>query len=207
MLGLPADPVVIRRFLKMLAAFHGNLWNTESFSRSLGIHTQSVNKYIYFLENAFLVYRLQPYSTNIAKRLVRSPKIYLRDSGIMHCFNSLVTVDELWNSPLLGNSWEGFAIMQIQSVIQKRAELYFYRTHQGAECDLIIVKGNTVMACIEIKFTSSPKITKGFYISTEDLQCKNNFIIIPGEETYQISKNTTVIGLDLFLVKTLPGMI
>ena len=207
MLGLPADPVVIRRFLKMLAAFHGNLWNTESFSRSLGIHTQTVNRYINFLENAFLVYRLQPYSINISKRLVKSPKIYLRDSGIMHCFNNLVTVDELWNSPLLGNSWEGFAIMQIQSVIQNRAELYFYRTHQGAECDLVIVKGNSVSACIEVQFTSSPKITKGFYISTEDLHCENNYIIIPGEENYQVSKNTTVNGLDLFMTKTLPGII
>jgi len=207
MLGLAADPVVIRRFLKMLAAFHGNLWNTESFSRSLGIHTQTVNKYLNFLENAFLVYRLQPFSTNISKRLVKSPKIYLRDSGIMHCFNNLNTVDELWNSPLLGNSWEGFAIMQIQSIIRNKAELYFYRTHQGAECDLIIVKGNTVKACIEIKFTSSPKMSKGFYVSTEDLHSENNYILIPGEESYQVSKNTIVNGLDLFLKKTLPEIL
>jgi predicted AAA+ superfamily ATPase len=207
MLGLAADPIVIKRFLKMLAAFHGNLWNTENLSRSLGIHSQTVNKYVNFLENAFLVYRLQPFSTNISKRLVKSPKIYIRDSGIMHFLNNLVTVDDLWNSTLLGNSWEGFAIMQIHSVVRNIAELYFYRTHQGAECDLVIVKGNVVKSCIEIKFTSSPKISKGFFISTEDLHSDKNYIIIPGEENYPISKNAVVNGLDFFLTKTLTELI
>lgn len=207
MLGLAADPVVIKRFLKMIAAFHGNLWNTESFSRSLGIHAQTVNRYVNFLENAFLVSRLLPFSTNISKRLVKSPKIYIRDSGIMHFLNNLVTMDDLWNSPLLGNSWEGFVVMQIQSVIRNKAELYFYRTHQGAECDLLIVKGNSVKACIEIKFTSSPKVTKGFFISIGDLHSDNNFIIIPGEGNYLVSKNIVVNGLNMFLTKTLPELI
>lgn len=205
--GLSADPQVIKRLLRMVAAMNGNLMNTEGLSRSLGIHVQTVNRYINYLENSFLVSRLLPFSTNIPKRLVKSPKIYIRDSGILHYLNNLTTLDDIINSPFAGSSWEGFVINQIQSVIGYKAESYFYRTHQGAECDLIIKTGIEINACIEIKLTSSPKVTKGFYISMDDLKSKNNFVIIPGDENYKISENITVNGLNFFLTKTLPYLV
>lgn len=205
--GLSADPVIIRRFLKMIAAIHGNLWNTENFSRSLGIHTQTVNRYLNFFENTFLITRLMPYSTNLSKRMVKSPKIYLRDSGIYHYLNDLSTLGDIWNSPLLGNSWEGFVVNQIQSAIGQRAETYFYRTHQGAEFDLVISKGNKIKAGIEIKYTSAPKPSKGYYISAEDLKPENNFIIIPGTEQYQMGQKIFVNGLNYFIDTVLPSLI
>jgi uncharacterized protein len=207
MSGLSADPIIIRRFLKMISVLHGNLWNTESLSRSLGINSVTVNKYLNFLEHMFLVSRLMPFSNNNLKRLVKSPKIYIRDSGLLHFLNGIESKDDLFNNPILGNSWEGFVINQIQSVIGTKAETFFYRTHQGAECDLVILKGVKIVACIEIKYTSAPKPSKGYYISTEDLNSNNNFLLIPGAEQYQISKNIFVNGLSYFLNTTLPAMI
>jgi len=205
--NLAQDPMLIRRFMRMIAFMHGNLWNTENMSRSLGIHSQTVNKYLNFLEYTFIVSRLMPFSPNSLKRLIKSPKIYIRDSGLLHYLSGLETINDLFNTPLLGNSWEGFAINQIQSVIGQKAETYFYRTHQGAECDLIILKGNKILACVEIKYTSAPKPSKGYYVSIEDLNSDNNFIIIPGTENYRVTKDIKVNGLNDFIKTTLPGLI
>ncbi len=205
--GLSADPVIIRRFLKMISVMHGNLLNTESLSRSLGINSVTVNKYLNILEHMFLVSRLMPLSNNNMKRLVKSPKIYIRDSGLLHYLNGIESTDDLFNNPGLGNSWEGFVISQIQSVIGTKAETFFYRTHQGAECDLVLLKGNKIVACIEIKYSSAPKPSKGYYISTDDLNSNNNYLLIPGSEHYQIGQNVFVNGISYFLNVTLPGLI
>lgn len=207
MSGLSQDPVLSRRFVRMISAMNGNLWNTENISRSLGIHSQTVTKYLNFLDHTFLVNRLLPYSTNSLKRLVKSPKIFIRDSGLLHYLAGIETIDDLYNTPLLGNSWEGFVINQIKSVLGSDTETYFYRTHQGAECDLIIFRGNKIQACIEIKFASAPKVTKGFFISIDDLQCENNFVIIPGDENYRISEKIIVNGLNYFISNSLPGLL
>jgi predicted AAA+ superfamily ATPase len=203
MLGLSADPILMRRLWTMIAHYHGGIWNASSFAKSLGITVPTVNRYINFLEDAFIVRRLEPYFFNLKKRLVKSPKIYIRDAGILHNLVGIYDLESLYSHPLLGNSWEGYVIEQIQQVLPEELKLYYYRTHQGAESDLVIVKGTKPIACIEIKYTSQPKLLKGFRIAVDDLNTENNFIITPKSDTYPVGNSTYVCSLFDFLSKQL----
>ena len=207
MLGLTVSPTLMRRFWTMLAYFHGGIWNASSFANALGITVPTVNRYLDFLESAFIVNRLQPYYLNIKKRLVKSPKIYLRDSGLLHYLTGIFRFDALLGNIIIGNSWEGYVIEQIQQHIPEEFELYYYRTHNGAESDLVIVHGNKPLACIEIKYTSAPKASKGFSISIADLNTTQNFIITPYSDSYPISENIFVCNLMDFLTEHLPSII
>ncbi|MDZ7314472.1 MAG: ATP-binding protein, partial [candidate division KSB1 bacterium] len=169
LLGLSVSPILMRRFWTMLANFHGGIWNASNFAKSLGITVPTVNRYLEFLEAAFIVNRLQPFYINLKKRLVKSPKIYIRDSGILHHLTGILTFHDLQGNVLLGNSWEGYVIEQIRQLVPGEINLYYYRTHNGAESDLVLVRGNEALACIEIKYTAAPALSKGFQISIEDL--------------------------------------
>ena len=158
-----------------------------------------INRYINFLEAAFIVRRLEPYYFNIKKRLVKSPKIYIRDTGILHYLAGINNLESLHGHALIGNSWEGYAIEQIQQLTPEELKLFYYRTHHGTESDLVLVKGTQPKACIEIKYTSQPKPSKGFQIAVDDLKTKINFIITPKSDTYMISKSTYVCNLADFL--------
>ncbi len=207
LLGLSAEPQTIERFWRMLANSHANLWNAESIGRSMGLTHPTVNRYLDFMEGAFLVRRLQPYFVNIPKRLVKSPKIYLRDSGILHAFKEISQEIMLADDPQVGASWEGFVIEQIINVVQDKAQVFFYRTQQGAECDLILEKNNEILAAIEIKYSSAPQISKGFRISITDTNAKQGFIIAKTNETYKIEDNITVTNLAFFLKEILPNIL
>lgn len=198
-LGLSAESRVIERFWRMLASSHGNLWNAESISRSMGLTAPTINRYLDFMEGAFLIRRLQPYFVNIPKRLVKSPKIYLRDSGILHAFKGLSNLEQLLDDPQIGASWEGFVIEQIILAVQDRAQAFFYRTQQGAECDLILERNNTVLAAIEIKYSSAPSISKGFRITLQDTKARQGFIIAQTNESYQVESAIFVCSLKAFL--------
>ena len=207
MLGLSVNPSLMRNFWIMLAHFHGGIWNASKFANSLGITVPTVNRYLNFLESAFIINRLQPYHQNLKKRLVKSPKIYLRDSGMVHYLTGIKNFDDLHGNVLIGNSWEGYVIEQIKQILPEEFDLYFYRTHNGAESDLVITHGNTPITCIEIKYTVAPKVPKGFLISVEDLKTRRNFIIIPRSDTYPIAKNITVCSLIDFLSKHVKSII
>jgi uncharacterized protein len=207
LLGLNAEPQTIERFWRMLANSHANLWNAESIGRSMGLTHPTVNRYLDFMEGAFLVRRLQPYFVNIPKRLVKSPKIYLRDSGILHAFKEISQEIMLADDPQVGASWEGFVIEQIINVVQDKAQIFFYRTQQGAECDLILEKNNEILAAIEIKYSSAPQISKGFRISIADTNAKQGFVIAKTNETYKIEDNITVTYLAFFLKEILPDIL
>lgn len=201
LLGMPAAPIVIRRFLMMLANYQGGIWNASNFAKSMGLTYQTVNRYLDFLEETFLVTRLYPFSYNIKKRLVKSPKVYIKDSGVLHYLTSVNDFEQLQGNLLIGNSWEGYVIEQIRQLLPPDIDLYYYRTHNGAECDLVLVKGLKPISSIEIKYTSAPSVSKGFNIAIDDLGTKDNYIITPFSDSYMKSKNIKVCNLVEYLDK------
>jgi predicted AAA+ superfamily ATPase len=205
LLGLPSTPSVTRRFLTMLANYQGGIWNASNFAKSMGLSYPTLNRYLDVLEEAFLVTRLQPFSHNIKKRLVKSPKVYIRDSGILHLLASISDFEQLQGNVLIGNSWEGYVLEQIRQVLSPDIDFYFYRTHNGAECDLVLVKGFTPVSAIEIKYTVAPKMTKGYSIAIEDLGTRENYIITPYSETFSKTENVKVCSLVDYLTKYLPS--
>jgi len=193
----------MRKLWGMLAHLHGSILNIEQLSNSLGIGATTVRRYLDYLEGAFLIYRLQPYYVNLGKRLVKAPKVYLVDSGILHFLLDLESENDLHYHPQVGASWEGYVIAQIKQAAPSRIDTYFYRTHAGAECDLVLVRGNTVKACIEIKLSKTPVPSKGFYQSTEDLKCNNNFLIVPDTCDYKNNNGVIITDIKTFIIKYL----
>jgi uncharacterized protein len=194
-LGFKIPSMQLRRFWTMLAHSHGQLWNACHLAKSLGISAPTVRTYLDILEETFVVRRLQPYHINIKKRLIKSPKIYIRDSGLLHALLSIRTIDALQSHPLVGSSWEGFVIEQIIGLMQKSHDVYFYRTNAGAEIDLVVFDRKNRPIAIEIKYSASPKVEKGYWIAYEDLSCKKGFIVYPGDDSYPIRKNVFVLPL------------
>lgn len=204
MLGLDINRSLIRRLWTMLAHLHGNILNMNNLSRSLEVSSTSIKKYISFLEEAFLVRQLYPYHANVKKRLVKSPKVYIRDSGILHHLLNIPDYQSLTSNPVIGPSWEGYVVEQISHLIDHETEMYYYRTHDGAECDLILVKGNQPFLALEIKYTSTPKISRGLTQAFHDIRAPENFIITPGSKNYMIRDDIRVCSLTTFLQKYLP---
>ena len=193
MFGLNASPSIINRFIIMLANNQGALWNASSYSKALGISVPSVINIVDYLENAFLVRKLLSYSHNPKKRIIKAPKIYIRDNGILHYLTGINSMDSLMGNVLLGASWENYIIEQITSVLGNAYQYYFYRTQDGTECDLIITENLKPISCVEIKFSQNPSKTKSLTTAIQDIKTKNNFIIIPVcNEHYNLSENVTV---------------
>ena len=198
-LGLRTNPVQLNRLLSMLAFNQGQILNISKLSKALGVSAPTVSRYIDYLDQSYFIRRLQPYFINIKKRLVKSPKIYIRDSGILHHILGLGNFNYVMGHPVAGESWEGFVIQQIISYYRKRFDYTFYRTQDGTECDLVISKGITVLACIEIKLSDAPRITKGFTISLRDLKPNDAFIIVPDcPEPYKLNENILISDLSGF---------
>ena len=202
--GISLSPIIIRNFWRMLAHSNGNVWNAEVFARSLGVTAPTVLRYLDFLEGGFMVRRLQPWFVNAKKRLVKSPKLYIRDTGILHYMLGVHSLNDLMGHPGSGASWEGYVTEQVFQHKAETFDLFFYRTQAGAECDLVLVKGVTPLACIEIKLTNAPVVSKGFYSSVEDLKPKRKFIITPSSEDYTIKEGVLVTSLSTFIQQHLP---
>lgn len=197
--GLSADPRVTRQFLMMIASGHGGILNYSTYAKSLGLTVPTIKTYLGFLLDAFLLRELPTWSVNTKKRLVKSPKIFYRDTGMLHYLLGIKSMEGIFGNIVLGTSWEAFIINQISSVLKTDDEMYFYRTQDGAEIDLLIRRNNQWLAAAEIKFSASPKLTKGTYLAMEDLGIKFLHVIIPREENYPIAKNIQVVGLKHFL--------
>lgn len=158
--GLSAKPHVMQRLLKMLAAVHGQLWNASQIGQSLGLAYHTVNSYVHFLEGAFLIRKLHPWSANLRKRLVRSPKCYWRDTGILHSLLGVQDYEALLNQPWVGASWEGFVVEQILDTLNatgRPVDPWFFRTADGSEIDLLFQWDHRLWA-IEVKLTSHPSL-------------------------------------------------
>jgi predicted AAA+ superfamily ATPase len=194
LLGLKADPMLIRQLWTMSAHLNGNLLNMEKLAGSLGISGPTVRRYLDFMESAYLIRRLSPYFFNIKKRLVKSPKLFIRDTGILHALLNIGSRQQLMGHPALGGSWEAYILQEIAAMAPPRTELFFYRTQDGTEADLVIAPGGIPASLVEIKFTSTPKAERGFQIAIADLSTTRNFIVCPVETGYPISDNISVLG-------------
>lgn len=206
--GVSFSSELMYRLWRMLAHFHGGVWNAQSFAKGLDVSPTTVNKYIDYLEGAFMVRRLPAWFTNAKKRLVKSPKVYIRDSGLLHFLTDIQSVRELPFNPSVGNAWEGYVLEQILQLLPSTVKPYYYRTHDGSEMDLVLVRGIRPIACIEIKTTNEPTLSRGFYESLADLKCNKGFVITPYQEfSYNIHENVVIAGIQEFLNKKLPAII
>lgn len=196
-LGLKISPHSIGRLWNMLAYSHGQTLNSSKIAGSLGVSSHTVNSYMDILEKTFLIRILPSFSTNLKKRVIKAPKVYLRDSGILHSLLGVDSMNELFGHPIFGNSFEGFIVENIISSLP-RWQFYFYRTKSGAEIDLLMIKGLRRVA-VEIKVGKSPTLTKGFYTAAEDVQAKEKYLIAPVDSAYTIKGNVKVMHLSNFL--------
>jgi uncharacterized protein len=206
-IGYDITVSAMERFLKIVATASGTLLNVDGIANSLGMSANTVKKYLDILEGSFLVRRLQPFYTNTTKRLVRSPKVYIRDTGLLHQLIGMNSLDQLQGSMWLGNSWEGYVIEEIIKVGGKAFDYSFYRTQAGAEIDLVLNGGiNNQRTVIEIKYSTNAAPTKGFYSAAEDLQPHNQYVIVPEGEAWLRNSAIKVCGLYWFLTQELPNL-
>ncbi len=190
-------PERIRRFWTMIAHIHGQLLNMVSLAGSLGVQGPTIRSYIDLLEGAFMVRRLGPYAANLKKRLVKSPKLYIRDSGVLHTLLNIPDRNTLLGHPIYGASWEGFCLENILARCQRTVQASFFRTVRGAEIDLILELGRSRIA-VEFKSSSAAKPQRGFWTGLKDLNIERAWIIAPIQEGYPI-QNVRVASLQEFL--------
>jgi predicted AAA+ superfamily ATPase len=181
----------MRRFWTMLAHYHGQTWNASEISRSMGLSDKTVRSYLDILTGTFMVRQLQPWFENIGKRQVKSPKIYLRDSGILHCLLDLPDKHTLFGHPRVGSSWEGFIVEQILLSLSPR-QAYFWAMYSGAELNLFLVYQGKRYG-FEIKFNEAPKITKSMQVALSDLNLEHLWVVYPGNETNPVDAKITVL--------------
>jgi predicted AAA+ superfamily ATPase len=204
--GVDLSPVILRNFWSMLAHANGNIWNAEIFARSLGVSAPTVLRYFGFLEGGYIARKLAPWFVNAKKRLVKSPKIYVRDTGIVHRLLNIPDYDNLLGHPAVGASWEGYVIEQIYQRKPANLEMFYYRTQAGAECDLVLVKGITPIACIEIKLSNTPTVSKGFISSCDDLQPKHKYIVTPECDPFTNQHQVQITNLRHFMTTLLESI-
>lgn len=204
--GVNLSSNTMQRLWTMLAHTNGSVWNAETFSRSLGITAPTVLRYLDYLEGGYMIRRLPPWFANVKKRLVKSPKVYVRDSGLLHNLLKLHNTDDVLSHPVAGTSWEGYVIEQVHQCRKQDIQLYYYRTHDGAECDLVLVKGIKPVCCIEIKLTNAPVVSKGFFNCITDLKPKSKFVITPGSEDYTSKDGVIITSIYKFLKVHLPSV-
>lgn len=200
-LGINISTELLQKLLEMLTTVHGNMLSMSGLARSLGVTSPTIARYIDVLEGSFLIRRLQPYSVNISKRLVKSPKFYFCDSGMFHYLSRIQTFENLLGHIFVGASWEGYVIEQVIRQVPDEWQFFFYRTHAGAECDLFGISPQGKRICIEIKRSNSPTVSKGFYESIEDLAADEIFVIIPSSESYTKNDGIRVMNLLDFLTE------
>lgn len=196
-LGINVEPELLRRFWRMAAHLHGQLFNASAIANSLGVSQPTVARWLDHLTQALLLRRLEPYHTNLGKRLVKSPKVYVRDSGLLHSLLGIHEVNDLLGHPSTGASWEGFCIEQICGLLPSGAQVSFYRTAAGAELDLVVEQGSRKLG-FEIKFSTVPKVGKGFWQACGDLRLDRAFVVAPVKEGWpmksQVQCPVDVIG-------------
>jgi predicted AAA+ superfamily ATPase len=194
-LGINIPSATLRRFWTMLSHYHAQVLNYADLGRSFGVSDMTIRHYLEILEGTYMIRLLRPWHVNIKKRLVKRPKIYLRDSGIFHTLMTVDTIDQLFAHPKLGASWEGFALECVcQTIGRNDQDYYFWSTHSGAEVDLFWQSGGKNWA-IEFKYMDAPLITKSMHSALTDLDLAHLWIIYPGKEKYNLGKNITAFPL------------
>ncbi|MCX6217556.1 ATP-binding protein [Spirosoma sp.] len=194
-LGPRIPAVTLRRLWTMLAHNQGGQLNITKLGGNLDISGPTAKRYIELLDDLLLIRTLRPWSGNVGKRLVKSPKVYIRDSGLTHALLNIPSLDDLLGHPVVGASWEGFVIENLLSCLPIGVTPCFYRTAAGAEIDLVLEQGTTQRYAIEIKRSLAPSLSKGFYLGCEDIGATKRFLIYPGNERYPIANDVTAIPL------------
>jgi predicted AAA+ superfamily ATPase len=189
-LGIAIPAAAMRRFWTMLAHCHGQTFNASQLGRSMGLSDKTIRSYLDILSGTYMVRQLQPWYENIAKRQVKAPKIYLRDSGLLHSLLDLPDLHTLFSHPQVGASWEGFALEQVLQKLEPN-EAYFWATHNSAEIDLFIRHQGRRYA-VEVKFNEAPKVTRSMRIALDDLNLNHLLIIYPGTNKYPVDEKITV---------------
>lgn len=193
-LGPRIAATTLRRFWTMLAHHQGQIFNASNLAGSLGVTSPTAASYLDLMVDLLLVRRLQPWFANVGKRLVKSPKTYVRDSGIVHALLGLKDRDDVLGHPVAGGSWEGFVIENLLAVAPNGTEPSFYRTSAGAEIDLLLRFGKELWA-IEVKRSSAPALTKGFHHACDDVKPTGRFLVYPGNEAFPLRDEVTALPL------------
>ncbi len=192
-LGINIPSTTMRRFWTMLAHYHGQTWNAADIGRSMGLSDKTVRSYLDILTGTFMIRQLQPWFENLGKRQVKSPKIYFRDTGLLHSLLDIPDTHALLGHPKVGASWEGFAVEQALQILHPTTA-YFWGTHAGAEIDLVFqLKGRRYG--MEVKFNEAPALTPSMRIASSELSLDHLWIVYPGNETYPIKENITALPL------------
>ena len=192
-LGIRIPSETLRRFWQMLAHVHGGILNLSELGRSLGVTDHTVSRYLDILVGMYVVRRLPPWFENISKRQTKAPKVYIRDSGILHALLSIESREDLEGHPKLGASWEGFALEQVLSVAGDRSA-HFWATHSGAELDLLLMQGKRRIG-VEFKRSDAPTMTRSLGIALEDLRLDRAWIVYPGKTRYPVHERVEAIPL------------
>ena len=194
-LGFRFPAPTLQRFWTMVAHWHGQIWNASRIAASMGVSAVAVGRYIDALEGAFMLRRLQPLDANTMKRLIKSPKVYLRDTGLLHSLLGVVTVEQMQAHPAIGAVWEGMVIEQILAKLPTGVKANYYRTVRGAELDLVLHARNIYIA-IECKYSSAPKVGRGYHEAMKDLSAQHGYLIAPVPQAYPLTQNTTVLPIE-----------
>lgn len=194
-LELGIAPAALSRFWTMLAHSHAQVWNGAELARAFGVSEKTVRRYLDVLESTFMAWRLAPWHENLAKRQVKAPKIYLRDSGLLHSFLGIIAHDDLLGHPKCGASWEGFAIGEVTRRLRADPrDCYFWALHSGAELDLLVMRGKRRLG-FEIKFTDAPGLTPSMRSALEGLKLDRLYVVHAGRDAFPLADRVTAVPL------------
>ena len=196
-LGVRIPATALRRFWEMLAHYHGQLWNASKIAGSLGVSPPTAKHYLDTLEDTFMIRQLPPFAANLKKRLVKSPKVYLRDSGLLHALLRLGSIDDLLGHPVAGASWEGWVIEQALAASGAQTSASFFRTIAGAEIDLVLERPRGKRIALEIKLSSAPKPSRGFWSGIADLKPSAAYVVYPGKERYPLGPGVEALPVSM----------
>ena len=203
--GVRVPAETLRRFWTMLGHRQGGLLNASELARSLDVSVPTVTRYVDLLSDLMLVRRLPPWFANLGKRLVKTPKVYIRDSGILHSLLGLGTLDQVLSHPVTGASWEGFVIENLIAAAPFGTDAWFYRTRAGAEIDLLLHLPDRRLWAVEVKRSTAPRAGKGFEIAASDIGADERFVVYPGREPFPLSATTTAIPLADLMMRLAAG--
>lgn len=192
-LGVTIPAVALRRFWTMVAHYHGQTWNSAELARALAIGESTVRRYLDLMTGVFMVRQLPPWFENLGKRQVKAPKVYVRDSGLLHALLGIANWRDLESHPKVGASWEGFAIEEVLKALRPE-DTYYWATHNGAELDLLLFKGGRRIG-VECKRTSAPTLTSSMQTALDDLKLAKLYVVYPGERRYNLSRHVEAIPL------------
>jgi predicted AAA+ superfamily ATPase len=193
-LGIRVPASALRRFWTMLAHLHGQVWNAADLARAMGVKEDTARHYLDILTGAFMIRQLPPWFENTGKRLVKAPKVYFRDTGLLHSLLGMKSLEQLFAYPRFGFSWEGFAMEEVIQYIQADRESYFYKTHGGAELDLLVIRGGRRYG-FEFKFEDKPRVIRSMHEVLKDLKLTKLWVVYNGDRSYSLGERVKALPL------------